>query len=309
MGKKIVKNKPEKKPTKTAKSKKAISVPALAVHNREEIIDLPVEQLHEIIKKLTLELSQTNMQLDQFAHTSSHELQEPLRKITIFTRALQQHEKKLNPATIKSYITAAVRMTKLIQDMLNFTLVTNYEKLFIETDLNEVLKNVLFDLELVIEEKQGKIICHNLPCIEAVPFQMNQLFYDILHNALKFSKPDVPPVIEISAHKLSAAQTKLHPQLNQNLLYFEIQIKDNGIGFDQKYAQQIFTMFQRLSAGGAYAGTGIGLAICKKIVQNYFGEIYAEGIEDKGAIIHMVLPVTQPNNLPEDIPTILKTWL
>ena len=275
--------------------------------------DLSNEQLHVIIKKLNTELEQTKMQLDQFAHTSSHELQEPLRKIITFSRFLQNKKLKHKSATIKIYLdkieAASVRMTKLIQDMLKFTLITNYEKLFVETDLNEVLTNVMFDLELLIDEKKVKIIAHKLPRIEAVPFQMNQLFYDIVHNAIKFSKPDVPPVLKISTHKLTPSEIASHPDLGKKLKYYEITFEDNGIGFDQKYAKQIFTMFQRLSAGGNYAGTGIGLAICQKIVQSCYGTIFAEGIEGKGATIHVILPEHQPKKLPEDISTILKTWV
>jgi signal transduction histidine kinase len=193
--------------------------------------------------------------------------------------------------------------------MLNFASVTNYEKLILKTDLNEILKCTLIDFELLIEEKKAKIIAHMLPELEAVPFQMGQLFYDIIHNSLKFSKVDVPPVIEIASRKLTKKEIKSHANLDDKLGYYEITFQDNGIGFNQKYAEQIFTMFQRLSSGGKYPGTGIGLAICKKVVQNYHGEIFAEGFEDKGAIIHVLLPVEQPKKLPDDIPTILKTWV
>jgi len=138
---------------------------------------------------------------------------------------------------------------------------------------------------------------------------MSQLFYDIIHNALKFSKVDVAPVIEIGSRKLTRKDIKSHTQLDDKLIYYEITFKDNGIGFDQKYAEKIFTMFQRLSSGGEFPGTGIGLAICKKVVQTYYGDIFAEGIEDNGTVIHVILPVTQPKKLPDDIPTLLKTWI
>ena len=253
------------------------------------------------------------MQLDQFANTSSHELQEPLRKITTFSRFLLNEDRSHSPVIVKTYLNkleaASVRMTKLIQDLLHLTLITNYEKLFVKTDLNEVISGVLFDLELLIEEKQVKIKIPKLPQIEAVPFQMHQLFYGILHNAVKFSRPEVPSVIQIKARKLTKAALESHPDLAQELLYYEITVEDNGIGFDQQYAQQIFTMFQRLSAGGDYPGTGIGLAICQKIVHTHNGAILAEGIEGEGATIRMILPVLQPKKLPEDELTILKTWL
>ncbi|MEO8761215.1 MAG: ATP-binding protein, partial [Bacteroidia bacterium] len=256
------------------------------------------EELESKVKERTLQLEQINLQLDQFTHTTSHEFQEPLRKIATFSKILQDNKNKLKPELIQEYLNkieaASIRMTALTQDMLNFAGVASHERLFIKTDLNEILKNILFDFELLIEEKKAKIICGKLPEIEAVPFQMNQLFYDIIHNALKFSKGDVPPIIEISSHKLSKEEIKDNPKLNQKLNYYEIVFKDNGIGFDQKYARQIFTMFQRLSSGGIYPGTGIGLALCKKIVQTYSGKIFAQGKENKGASFHVILPIEQP---------------
>lgn len=271
------------------------------------------EELQSIIEKLTFQLEQANMQLDQFTHTTSHELQEPLRKIIVFSKILQQTEKKLKIQEVKKYLekidSSSVRLRKLIEDMLNFARVTNYEKLVVKADLNEILKNTLFDFELLIEEKKAEMITHELPEIEAVPFQMSQLFYDIIHNSLKFSKADVSPIIEIDSRKLTKKDMKSHADLDNKLVYYEISFKDNGIGFDQKYAEQIFTMFQRLSSGGEYPGTGIGLAICKKVVQTYHGKIFAEGSENKGTVIYVLLPVIQPKILPEDIPTILKTWV
>ena len=321
MAKRAEKNKPKKKvisPKKETVSKKASELikEEIPVKVEQPVAvepEVTVEELKSTIEKLTFQLEQTNMQLDQFAHTTSHELQEPLRKIIIFSKILQQTEKKLNTQEIKNYLekinTSSVRLKKLIEEMLNFARVTNYEKLLLKTDLNEILRSTLFDFELLIEEKKAEVIVHKLPMIEAVPFQMNQLFYDIIHNALKFSKADIAPIIEIGSRKLTKKDLKSHVNLNDKLNYYEITFKDNGIGFDQKYAEQIFTMFQRLSSGGEYPGTGIGLAICKKVVHTYYGEIFAEGLEDKGAVIHVILPVMQPKKLPDDIPTILKTWI
>lgn len=320
MTKRVEKNKSQKnvsRPVKKTASKK-VSKPIKETPSKAEhpvVVDSEVtkEELQATIEKLTFRLEQTNMQLDQFAHTTSHELQEPLRKIIIFSRILQQNEKELKPQDVKAYLKkidiSAVRLKALIEEMLNFAGVTNYEKLLLKTDLNEILKNILLDFELLIEEKKAEVITHKLPEIEAVPFQMNQLFYDIIHNSLKFSRTDLAPVIEISSRKLTKKDKKSHPNLDDKLRYYQITFKDNGIGFNQKYAEQIFTMFQRLSCGGEYPGTGIGLAICKKVVQTYYGEIFAEGLEDKGAVIHVILPVEQPKKLPDDIPTILKTWV
>ncbi|CAN5420790.1 hypothetical protein BH11BAC2_BH11BAC2_13970 [soil metagenome] len=310
--KKITKSKVKIAPKKvatTVKKKEVVKTEKLVVVEEEPTR----EALQATIEKLNFQLDQTNTQLDQFAHTTSHELQEPLRKIMIFSKLLQQTERQLTPKEVTEYLkkleTSSVKLKKLIEELLNFARVTNYEKLLLETDLNEILKGTLFDFELLIEEKGAEIIAQKLPKVEVVPFQMSQLFYDIIHNALKFSKADVAPIIEIGARKLTKKDMKSHAHLDQTLKYYDITFKDNGIGFDQKYAEQIFTMFQRLSSGGEYPGTGMGLAICRKIVQTYHGEIFAEGLENQGVIMHVLLPAAQPKILPNDIPTILKTWV
>lgn len=249
------------------------------------------------VKEKTSSLEQSNLQLEQFSHTASHEFQEPLRKIVMFSKLLQQKEKKVAPELVQTYLNkieaASIRMTTIIEDMLNFANSMSYEKTFVKTDLNTVLKNLLFDFELLIAEKDARVIFHDLPEIEAIPFQMNQLFYDLINNALKFSRKDIQPVIDISGRELSPKELLLHSDLNQDTTHFELIFKDNGIGFNQKYADKIFSMFQRLSTGGNYAGTGIGLAICKKIVKSYHGKIYAEGVENEGAVFHVILPAQQ----------------
>ena len=126
---------------------------------------------------------------------------------------------------------------------------------------------------------------------------MNQLFYDLISNALKFTRPGVPPVIHISCQQLTKEAVKANLNLNNNWSYYEIIFKDNGIGFDQKYALQIFTMFQKLSNATTYAGTGVGLALCKKIVQGYQGDIFAEGKENEGAAFHVILPFPQSTHV------------
>ncbi len=268
----------------------------LSEHRKKEL----AEELEVKVKTRTQQLEQTNILLDQYTYTASHEFQEPLRKIITISNLLKDNDHISNPKEVRAYLNkiegASVRMRQLIHDMLNFASVKNIETLLVETDLNEIFKNILFDFELLIEEKNAHVIVGKLPKIEAVPFQMNQLFYDLISNALKFSKKSTQPVIEISSHKLIKEEMRLFPGLNQNLVYYEITIKDNGIGFDQKYAGQIFIMFQRLVTNGTYAGTGIGLAMCKKIVQTYHGEIFAKGIENTGATFHIILPTQQPKN-------------
>jgi len=263
------------------------------------------EELENKVRERTTELSvsneelkQSNIQLDQFAHIASHDLQEPLRKISTFSMQLQEkHQDGLN-AEMKAYLgkieNASNRMSTLIKDLLNYSRLLQHEKLFVQTDLNDILNNILSDFELLIDEKKAKIKIAQLPTIEAIPFQMNQLFNNLLSNALKFSKENVLPVITITARILTEKQIKKYPSFISNTAYCEIIFKDNGIGFEQHYADKIFTIFQRLHNKEKYLGTGIGLALTKKIVETHHGKIFANAKENKGAAFHVILPITQP---------------
>jgi len=199
---------------------------------------------------------------------------------------------------VKTYLNkieaASSRMKILIQDLLNYSRLLEHEKLFVQTDLNETLKNILNDFELLVHEKNAQIKFEELPTIDAIPLQMNQLFYNLISNALKFSKEDVSPVITIASHTLSEEEIRKYPILNPLLSYIEISIKDNGIGFEQKYSEQIFTLFQRLHGKETYSGTGIGLALTKKIVENHQGVTFANAKESKGASFYVILPFKQP---------------
>lgn len=264
------------------------------------------EQLEALVKARTLELEQSNVQLQQFAYIASHDLQEPLRKIITFSSILQNKQTEELSQTSKNLLKkiegSSLRMSQLIQDVLNYSHVVNRENLFVQTDLNDVLKNVLNDFELMIEQKNAIIKVEKLPLISAVPLQMNQLFYNLISNALKFSKADIQPVIHVSSRNLSPAQLKKHQSLIQHRpvaggkspLYKEIIFKDNGIGFEQKYEKQIFIIFQRLHGKSEYTGTGIGLALSKKIVENHHGEIFVKAKTNGGTSFHIILPVMQP---------------
>jgi len=270
----------------------------------EKKLKLLTQELEGKVKERTSELKdsndelkQSNIQLDQFAYVASHDLQEPLRKIITFSMLLQDRYKDGLSTEVKLYLdkieSASSRMSTLIRDLLNYSRLLQPEKLFVKTDLNETLKNILLDFDMLIADKKGKIIVDKLPTIEAIPLQMNQLFYNLISNALKYSKHDVPPTIEISSHKLSKKEIKKHPALNASISYVEIIFKDNGIGFEQQYADKIFTIFQRLHNKDAYIGTGIGLALCKTIIENHHGEIFASGTQNEGASFHVLLPITQ----------------
>lgn len=255
-------------------------------------------ELESKVAERNRSLELTNQQLEQYAHTANHEFQEPLRKLITFSKIIRKmHEEKEFDKELE-YIgkveLAATRMSTLINDMHNYASVKQHEKLFQKTDLNQIVKDTLFDFELLINEKEAKVTIKNtLPEIIGVPYQMNQLFYDLLSNALKFTAKGVKPVINISSFKLNKESLLKYPMLNAKTNYYQIDIEDNGIGFSQKYATQIFTMFQRLNAAFEYSGTGIGLALCKKLVDDYHGHIFAESEENKGSVFHVILPENQ----------------
>jgi len=260
-------------------------------------LELKVIERTDELHKLNEELKHTNKQLDQFAYIASHDLQEPLRKIITFSTLLKDKFKDGLSAEVKSYLDriegSSLRMSTLIRDLLNYSRLLQYEKLFVQTDLNETLKSVLSDFELLIQEKNAQIIFDELPTIEAIKLHMNQLFYNLISNALKFSKEDVPPVISITSHKLSEKEIQKYPNLNPLLTYVKVIFKDNGIGFDQHYSKQIFDIFQRLHSKDVFIGTGIGLALSKKIVEDHHGELFTLAKENLGAAFHVILPIKQ----------------
>ena len=156
-----------------------------------------------------------------------------------------------------------------------------------------MLHNVELDFEVMINQKKASIKADHLPLIEAIPLQMNQLFYNLISNSLKFTTDDVLPVIEISCRRLSSLEVTQRPLLSEDKSYFELTFADNGIGFNQQYEHKIFEIFQRLNTRLEYEGTGIGLALCSKIVQNHNGQIHAESEEGKGARFYVIRPEKQ----------------
>ena len=241
-------------------------------------------------------LKRSNDSLEQFATIASHDLQEPLRKIQVFSALLHQRHSKDTGAEASVLIDkisiAAQRMSRLIDDVLNFSKVLD-ASVFEQVDLNGILQKVIGDFDLQIEQKSAVITHDKLPVIQAVPLQMNQLFYNLLGNALKFSKPGVSPVIHISCSTLAPGEVPAHLHLDDSASYCEIIFQDNGIGIDMQFAEQIFMIFQRLNAREHFEGTGIGLALCKKIVLGHQGEIYVTSADGKGTQFHIVLPFDQ----------------
>ncbi|KUJ62391.1 hypothetical protein AR687_08000 [Flavobacteriaceae bacterium CRH] len=240
-------------------------------------------------------LNNANIQLQEYAYVASHDLQEPLRKILMFiSRLLGMNENISEEALVllEKISESSIRMNTLIKDLLAYSYLNKTERQFIDTDLNVIIKNVLVDFELLIQERNVEIKLKPLCLVKAIPLQMNQLFYNLISNALKFYKNDGShSIIEIYMAKPTLAKIKKHPTLDTSVKYCEIVIKDNGIGFDNHYANKIFTIFQRLHNNKIYSGTGIGLSIGKKIVENHNGVIFSNAEENVGAAFHIIIPI------------------
>ena len=262
------------------------------------ITDLSEKKKNEqLLRDKNLELERLNKSLEQFAYIASHDLQEPLRKIKTFTSLLTQRFNDDLPDKAKELVnkiwSSSERMSLLIKDVLNFSRIVGSANMFIKTDLNQILNNILEDFDMLVLERSATVRVEYLPCIEAIPLQINQLFYNLVGNALKFSKEGRPPVITVSSRTLLPEEAAKHAGLNRRLSYTEISFKDNGIGFEQQFAEQIFSIFERLNNQQQYSGTGIGLALCRKIAEQHQGRIHAEAGESIGATFYVLLPLKQ----------------
>lgn len=252
------------------------------------------------LRAFTTKLEKSNRELQDFAYIASHDLQEPLRKIVVFGERLRNRCIDKLTDDEKFYLDrmheAGRRMQTLINDLLTFSRVTTQAHPFVPINLKNVIREVLIDLEMRIEQTKGKIEVGDMPVIEADQLQIRQLFQNLIGNSLKFHKLDVPPVINITSRILSSAQ------LNKpgDTEWCEIIVKDNGIGFDPKYAERVFQMFFRLHNRTTYEGTGMGLAICKKIVERHNGEISAESTPGVGTTFRILLPVKQERDEGEN---------
>lgn len=261
----------------------------------EEALERRVSERTLALQQANFSLQQRNHELEQFAYVTSHDLQEPLRKIRIFVDMLLRQEESVDMdaervQSLGRIKGSADRMAQLIKDLLTYSRLGQDGHPFIPTDLNTVVLAALRDFDLRIEETGARVNVLSLPIIEAVPLQMNQLFYNLVGNALKFQRPGTAPTLRISSQALSAGDLLQYPSLDQEGVYYKIVVKDNGIGFNQAFVDKIFVIFQRLNPKDHFPGTGIGLAICRKIVQNHGGEIFAFGKENEGAEFHIVLP-------------------
>jgi len=255
--------------------------------------------IEQTLKNKVEELNHSNRELEEFAYVASHDLQEPLRKISTFSDRLADKYKDVLTGEGAMYLSrmmaSAENMRNLINDLLDFSRISKNQQPFESTNLNLVLRQVKTDLELTIEETGTTINSVGLPVIDAISSQMKQLFLNIIGNAIKFRKADVKPVINIGVEELSA-KDKIRHDLSPNTSYYKIEIIDNGIGFEEEYATRIFQVFQRLHGKSEYPGSGIGLAICKKILEYHHGIIYAENVPGKGARFVFILPQHQQKN-------------
>lgn len=252
----------------------------------------------EFLVKLDLEqknviLEANNSELQAFNYAASHDLQEPLRKIETFLSRLRETNYENLTPNGKQYmdrtLVAANRMRSLIDDLLHFSRSTRSEENFERTDLNGLMRNALEELAHLIEEKQAIVTFEHLPTIEVIPFQIQQVFVNLISNSLKYSKKGQVPRIDILSEKSSSdKEAVIRNEIKTK--FFKFTFKDNGIGFENQYSEKIFTLFNRLHSREDYRGTGIGLAICKKVVENHGGYIYAQGEPEQGAIFTILLP-------------------
>ncbi len=275
---------------------------ANALVQMQQSLQVFSEKMELLVKQRTEELERSNNDLQQFAHVASHDLKEPLRKIRIFGSRLHElYDEALSEKGqefLDKILSAADRMTRMVDGILNYSTTGATDNAFEQIDLNKVCKEIVKDLELVIQQKNAVITFDNLPCFDGMPVLIHQLFYNLIINALKFSKEDVQPVITITAQQIGGKQLMHFAAADPKAQYFEIEIKDNGIGFDTDQTAKLFTIFTRLHVRDKYEGTGLGLALCKKIVDRHNGFIYAEGKQGEGASFKIILPVAT-ESIPE----------
>ena len=254
----------------------------------EEKIQLLNQQLTENNEHL----KQVNEELDQFAYMASHDLQEPLRKIQMFSDKIlvkKEHDEE-SERYFSKIISASRRMQSLINNLLEFSRHTVSFSDFKKTDLNLLVKETLAELEPDIEKSKARVTYKDLPVISAVPGLMQQLFYNLLSNAIKFRKKTVPPVVDIKAEKMDPDELSRYINHVNGNNFYKITVSDNGIGFDNNHSQEIFKVFKRLHSYQDFEGTGVGLSICKKIIEKHGGFITAESVVDKGSSFIIGLP-------------------
>jgi signal transduction histidine kinase len=256
----------------------------------------PIKESQLQLERTVQELKRSNTHLEDFAHAASHDMKEPLRKIRTFTDRLKSSlGNRINEQEVmmmQRIETSAERMQHLVEDLLEFSHVSERPQEMDPLDLNEKIKQILIDLELPIEEKNAVVHVSALPSILGHRRQIQQLFHNLISNALKYSKPDIAPEIFIESRIVKGTDVDIH--LSPDLLpqrFHLIEVKDNGIGFEQEYAEKIFEIFQRLHGKAEYSGTGVGLSIARKVVENHNGYIWAKSEVGIGTTFSVLLPI------------------
>jgi signal transduction histidine kinase len=260
-----------------------------------------VRQRTQKLRLYSAKLEQSNRELQDFAQVSSHDLQEPLRKILTFGDRLKTKAGEALDEECRDYLqrmfNAAAKMQILIRDLMMFSRVETKGQSFAKTDLGVIARKVSADLETRIEQTGGRVEIDELPTIDADPMQMRQLLQSLIVNALSYYRAGVPPVVLVYSQKLEEEPTESMGEFSLAREFCQILVADNGIGFDEKYLDRIFTVFQRLHNEGEYEGTGVGLAICRKIVDHHGGTITARSSLGHGSTFLVTLPVIQPKEV------------
>jgi PAS domain S-box-containing protein len=262
-----------------------------------EIMEFRIKERTDELRNINQELSRSNQNLEQFAHAASHDMKEPIRKILTFSSRLRERlTDRLDQTELDLFERmdrAGYRMSHLVEDLLNFSLVSQVPQAAEEVDLNITLADVLTDLEHLIEQKRPTINIAPLPTIIGYKRQLQQLFQNLVTNALKYGKAGVLTQIEITSRNIEGRDSaKKIPITEADRSFYLIEVKDNGIGFEREYAERIFGMFQRLHGNTEYEGSGVGLAIARKVAENHNGYIWGDSKSGEGATFTVLLPAT-----------------
>jgi light-regulated signal transduction histidine kinase (bacteriophytochrome) len=271
----------------------------ISSRKRDELIinekTAALQKSYKALEEKNISLEKMNTELETFTFISSHDLQEPLRKIKTFATALLEEEQKNLSKSGKDYLErmeeTVTRMRKLIEDLLTYSRAKNAELKFEKTNLTVIAEEVIADFKETIQEKKAVIKAGGLCEANVVRFQFTQLLHNLIGNSLKFIHPERPPLIIVKSQTAPGKQFN-NDQLSPEINYCHMSVSDNGIGFDPEYKDKIFVVFQRLHEYEEYMGTGIGLAICKRIVENHKGIITATGKPGEGATFDIYIPAS-----------------
>jgi two-component system CheB/CheR fusion protein len=259
----------------------------------KQLLEAKVAERTLQLQQLNDALETSNHDLQQFASIASHDLQEPLRKIHMFTRHIAEQYDDALPAEAREYFRKITRSTErmrsLVIDILNFSRLSAEKFYFRRTDMNRLLLDILEDFEVTIREKNAEVIVPDMPELDIMPGQFRQVLHNLLSNALKFTRPGVPPVIKFEAARL--AERSFDSPRTPDGNWCLISVQDNGIGFEEQFAATIFKLFQRLHSKDKFEGTGIGLAITKKVIERHDGMITVHSREGVGTRFDIVIPV------------------